>query len=202
MVEVARAKCRQEAAARVYVRKTYFWFGDAYSFELFYFVITVSLSSSTPIILPFGLLFFIIRHCVATYNLGQSRDFTFTNIGTRFHLSAITYVVASTVILQFYNALFLNLRKNKDNTALSFCAAFVSLMSGVLVLIQNSTKWKLPFQIVKPRRVLLSKPVKQNYVNPFLQKHSAWLDTEVRKKYQRDVATQVDIYTEIGTEQE
>ncbi len=195
MLEVAKAYCREEASARVFVQKTYFWFGDAYSFELFYFILVVSLSSATPIIMPFGLLLFLIRHVVATHNLKLERDYYITNIGTRFHLTAITYVAAACVLLQMYNALYFNLKvpgegEGNSHAPIAFVSGFTSLASIVFVALENSTDWKRPLRIVKKRKVLLSKPFRQDYVNPYFENYLFWMDKEADETFQQPAGTQ------------
>ena len=174
-VEILKSYSRPEARARIIVRKTVFWFGDAYSYELFIFVLCVSLGVSIPIILPFGLMFFLIKHCISSFNLRNKKDFRLTNVGLKFHMTAISYVTAAPVCLQFYTGFYLNIQSSKMSMALT--SGFVCILSSLLYMLQVSSRWKFPLKIVVPRKktVRIIRPSDDIYVPPYIEQNMAFI---------------------------
>ena len=173
-VEILKSHSRPEARARTVVRKTVFWFGDAYSYELFIFTLCVSLCISIPIILPFGLMFFLIKHCISSFNLRNKNDFRLTNVGLKFHLTAVSYVVGAPICLQFYTAFYLNIQSHNKPMALT--SGMVSVFSFLIFMLQVSSRWKFPFKIIVPRRKFISvKQLNEVYIPPYIEENMAFM---------------------------
>ena len=196
MIEILWSQSFSEAVRRVRFRKTYYWFGDVYAYELFYFIVTVSLSHATPIIAPFGLLFFIIRHCVVTYNLKQTQEFIYTNIGKSFHLAAIAYVIWAPISLQIYNALYLNVTWTSGSSfAASSCAAFIGIFCIAFLLLEKSSRWKFPILIVGERKKqnVSEQTLDEHFVPKCIQRNNKWLKYREKETYKVDATTQTVI---------
>ena len=144
-------------------KSAFFWFGEEYSWVLLHLYVTVSLSIAFPLITPIGLIYFVIKHFVDMYNLGNA--FKPTKVNFNFHLSAISFVIGSSVLLQFYNLLYIALNSSRLNLK-SKVAGFLTIFSLLLHVVQMASQWTWPFEVF-PEEIVRKKKLQQD-------KHLFW----------------------------
>ena len=124
--------------------KTYVWFGEYYSFDLLNLTMTIALSTTTPLILPIGWAYFMMKHMAASYTLRNA--YRSTKISVDFHKSVVSYVVGSTVLCQVYTAFFVNLNTDRGSYVAS-TSGFLTILYGALWLVQVDSSWRWPFPV-------------------------------------------------------
>ena len=72
------------------------------------FCMTLMYSVSCPLITPFGWLYFVTKHYVDRHNLRYA--YNPSKINKQVHSTAISFVILSTVLLQFFMLVFITLR--------------------------------------------------------------------------------------------
>ena len=140
-----------------------FWFGGESAWMFLHLFVVCSLSTAFPIITLVGIVYFVIKHLVDMYNLGSVAKPTKINKG--FHLSIISFVVGSSVSLQFYNLLYIALNSSRLNNT-SKLVGFVAIFSSLFHLIQMTSEWKWPFEIM-PKHSGSRKSNDEMYWPPF-----------------------------------
>ena len=75
------------------------------------FTITLSFSVVCPLITPFGLTYLVMKHCVDRYNIFFA--YVFTKINKSIHKTAVTFTIASLIILQFCILFFIAVKNSK-----------------------------------------------------------------------------------------
>ena len=81
-----------------------FRFGEQYARMMLIFAMVVMFSMSCPLITPFGLLYFILKHLVGRHNL--SYVYAWSRINKKVHATAINFVIMSVALLQFFMVIF------------------------------------------------------------------------------------------------
>jgi len=126
---------RSEADSRAIQRAvTYeFRFGEQYARMLLLFAMVIMYSISCPLITPFGLVYFILKHLVDKHNLAFV--YAPSKINKSVHRSAINFVIFCVTLLQVFMTSFSFIRSinvSVDNlttrTKLSLGLLFVSIM--------------------------------------------------------------------------
>ena len=148
---LARAKSKTEMNVQASRFQMEFCPSESASHEMFILILSVGLSSSTPLILPFGLLYFLVRHCVLSYNL-RRKDILTSAVDAKFHLVAISYVVGSAICLQMFTCLYFHIMSfetNSPETVWAIVSIVVAIFSIGLWSFQTCTGWTFPFKIVK-----------------------------------------------------
>ncbi|CAH1793257.1 unnamed protein product [Owenia fusiformis] len=121
----------KSAAEQTAVRKHLVWefqFGIQYAWMLCIFAVIVVYSIPCPLIVPFGLLYLILKHLVDRYNIyfayGPSK------IDKNIHTSAINFVIVAVIMLQFCIVFFTVLRSENTYglTVFSLVALFLTLI--------------------------------------------------------------------------
>ena len=79
-------------------------FGEQYARMLLLFAMVVMYSISCPLITPFGLLYFILKHLVDKHNLALV--YAPSKINKSVHRSAINFVIFCVTLLQVFMASF------------------------------------------------------------------------------------------------
>ena len=102
------------------------------------FCMTMMFCVSCPLITPFGLIYFIIKHYVDRHNI----FFVYkpSKINKKVHASAISFIVLSTVVLQFFMTIFSVLRSGaalneltlRSKYAVGLFLVSVNIFSGTL----------------------------------------------------------------------
>jgi len=88
-----------------------FRFGEQYARFLLIFAMVMMYSTSCPLITPFGLLFFVLKHLVDRHNLAFV--YAPSKINKKVHASAINFVIMSVGLLQLFMVIFSILRSGK-----------------------------------------------------------------------------------------
>ena len=105
------------------------------------FCMTMMFCVSCPLITPFGCLYFICKHYVDRHNI----FFVYkpSKINKKVHASAISFIVLSTVVLQFFMTIFSVLRSGAALTELTLRSKYavglflvsVNIFSGMYTLV-------------------------------------------------------------------
>jgi len=126
---------RSEAESRAIQRAvTYeFRFGEQYARMLLLFAMVIMYSISCPLITPFGLMYFILKHFVDKHNLAFV--YAPSKINKSVHRSAINFVIFCVTLLQVFMASFSFIRSINvsvgdltTRTKLSLVLLFLSIM--------------------------------------------------------------------------
>ena len=78
--------------------------GEQYARMMLLFCMTVMFCVSCPLITPFGCMYFITKHYVDRHNIFYV--YKPSKINKRVHATAISFVILSTVVLQFFMTIF------------------------------------------------------------------------------------------------
>ena len=81
-----------------------FRFGEQYARMMLLFCMTMMFCVSCPLITPFGCLYFITKHYVDRHNIFYV--YRPSKINKKVHATAISFVILSTVVLQFFMTIF------------------------------------------------------------------------------------------------
>lgn len=132
MVYSVRLFFARSSAEESAVRKTTVWefqFGIQYAWMLCVFAVVVAYSISCPLIVPFGLIHMIFKHMVDRYNIYFA--YRPSRISKGIHNTAITFVVASVILLQCNIVFFTAVRSEAVSAVFffSFVALFASLLA-------------------------------------------------------------------------
>ena len=98
-------RCRSKSKAELpFIQSTLakfeFQYGEHYARSMMILCMIVTYSVACPMITPFGLLYFVIKHCVDRYNLIYA--YRPTKVSRNIHKTVINFFVLSTVMLQFF----------------------------------------------------------------------------------------------------
>ena len=121
------------------------WFGDYYSFDLLNLAITMGLSTTCPIIVPFGLLYFIMKHIVSSYTLRNA--YAPTQIGVNFHRALVSYVVGTAVLCQVYTAAFVHIYASEKGSYAASTAGVIAALSVTLWIVEVDSAWRWPVPV-------------------------------------------------------
>ena len=78
--------------------------GEQYARMMLIFCMTMMFCVSCPLITPFGCMYFITKHYVDRHNIFYV--YKPSKINKRVHATAISFVILSTVVLQFFMTIF------------------------------------------------------------------------------------------------
>lgn len=109
----------RSSAERTSVRKHVIWefqYGQQYAWVLCVFAMIVAYSISCPLIVPFGLVYLVLKHLVDRYNLYFA--YKPSHISPSIHTTAINFVIIAVVFLQF-NIVFFSYIRERSIQALS-----------------------------------------------------------------------------------
>ena len=81
-----------------------FMFGYNYGWMLLIFAMTCAYCVVCPLITPFGLLYFVLKHLVDRHNLAFV--YARSKINKKVHALAINFVIMSVALLQFFMVIF------------------------------------------------------------------------------------------------
>ena len=109
-----------------------FPFGVNYAWMLLVFALTVSYSVICPLITPFGLFYFVIKHCVDRYNIYFA--YKRSKINKNIHGCAVNCVCISLLIQQLM-LMFFNTIRSKNETLLRPRAIFSITMFTIFCLL-------------------------------------------------------------------
>jgi hypothetical protein len=104
MIQICWSRSQADTPAIQRSIRYEFRFGEQYARMMLLFCMTVMFSVSCPLITPFGCLYFITKHYVDRHNIFYV--YKPSKISKRVHATAISFVILSTVVLQFFMTIF------------------------------------------------------------------------------------------------
>ncbi|XP_078675138.1 osmosensitive cation channel TMEM63C-like isoform X2 [Branchiostoma floridae x Branchiostoma belcheri] len=108
-----------------------FQFGTQYAWMMCIFTITTVYSITCPLIVPFGLIYMILKHLVDRYNIYYA--YNPSRISPDIHNSAVNYVIAAAVLLQC-SLLFFSIIRLGTLDAHTIVTALVLVMTLALII--------------------------------------------------------------------
>jgi len=139
-----------------------FPFGVNYAWMLLVFALTVSYSVICPLITPFGLFYFVIKHCVDRYNIYFA--YKRSKINKNIHGCAVNCVCISLLIQQLM-LMFFNTIRSKNETLLRPRAIFSITMFTIFCLLFIAQMFFHAFKGISPIQYTISSP-QQQYTGP------------------------------------
>uniref|UniRef100_A0A673X939 Transmembrane protein 63C n=1 Tax=Salmo trutta TaxID=8032 RepID=A0A673X939_SALTR len=128
MVYALRLCLAKPGAERIHVKRSQayeFQFGLEYAWTMCIYAVSMTYSITCPIIMPFGLLYLILKHMVDRYNIYYA--YVPTNLNQRIHTAAISQVIVAPILCMFWLLFFSVLRLGPMHPITLF--TFVSLVS-------------------------------------------------------------------------
>ncbi|XP_051776066.1 calcium permeable stress-gated cation channel 1 isoform X1 [Erpetoichthys calabaricus] len=132
LVYATRLCFAKSEAERIHVKRNQayeFQFGLEYAWTMCIFAVSMTYSITCPIIVPFGLLYMILKHLVDRYNIYYA--YVPTKLSQRIHSAAITQVIVAPSLCMFWLLFFSVLRLGPVRpitlftfVALLFCITF------------------------------------------------------------------------------
>ncbi|KAK6307255.1 hypothetical protein J4Q44_G00224030 [Coregonus suidteri] len=128
MVYALRLCLAKPGAERIHVKRSQayeFQFGLQYAWTMCIYAVSMTYSITCPIIVPFGLLYLILKHMVDRYNIYYA--YVPTKLNQRIHTAAISQVIVAPILCMFWLLFFSVLRLGPMRPITLF--TFVSLLS-------------------------------------------------------------------------
>ena len=116
-----------------------FRYGEQYARMILLFCMTMMFCVSCPLITPFGCLYFIMKHYVDRHNIFYV--YKPSKINKKVHATAISFIVLSTVVLQFFMTIFSVLRSGVALTELTLRSKYAIGLFLVSVNIFSAQLW-------------------------------------------------------------
>ena len=104
LVQICVSRSKADTPAIRKAVKYEFRFGEQYARMMLIFAMVVMFSMSCPLITPFGLLYFVLKHLVDRHNLAFV--YARSKINKKVHALAINFVIMSVALLQFFMVIF------------------------------------------------------------------------------------------------
>ena len=104
LVQICVSRSKADTPAIRKAIKYEFRFGEQYARMMLIFAMVVMFSMSCPLITPFGLLYFILKHMVDRHNLAFV--YARSKINKKIHATAINFVIMSVALLQLFMVIF------------------------------------------------------------------------------------------------
>uniref|UniRef100_A0AAY5L1W3 Transmembrane protein 63C n=1 Tax=Esox lucius TaxID=8010 RepID=A0AAY5L1W3_ESOLU len=111
MVYALRLCFAKSGAERIHVKRSQayeFQFGLEYAWTMCIYAVSMTYSITCPIIVPFGLLYLILKHMVDRYNIYYA--YVPTKLNQRIHTAALSQVIVAPVLCMFWLLFFSVLR--------------------------------------------------------------------------------------------
>uniref|UniRef100_A0A803YG80 Transmembrane protein 63C n=1 Tax=Meleagris gallopavo TaxID=9103 RepID=A0A803YG80_MELGA len=117
LVYTARLCLAKSEPERLHINQAYqFQFGLEYAWTCCIFSVVMTYSITCPIIVPFGLLYMLLKHMVDRYNIYYV--YIPTKLNQRLHVAAISQVVVAPILCMFWLLFFSVLRLGIDSLEL------------------------------------------------------------------------------------
>uniref|UniRef100_A0A8U7MTY2 Transmembrane protein 63C n=1 Tax=Corvus moneduloides TaxID=1196302 RepID=A0A8U7MTY2_CORMO len=117
LVYTARLCFAKSEPERLHVNQAYqFQFGLEYAWTCCIFSVVMTYSITCPIIVPFGLLYMLLKHMVDRYNIYYV--YIPTKLNQRLHVAAISQVVVAPILCMFWLLFFSVLRLGRESLGL------------------------------------------------------------------------------------
>uniref|UniRef100_A0A8C5THB8 Transmembrane protein 63C n=1 Tax=Malurus cyaneus samueli TaxID=2593467 RepID=A0A8C5THB8_9PASS len=119
LVYTARLCFAKSEPERLHVKRVayQFQFGLEYAWTCCIFSVVMTYSITCPIIVPFGLLYMLLKHMVDRYNIYYV--YIPTKLNQRLHIAAISQVVVAPILCMFWLLFFSVLRLGRESILLS-----------------------------------------------------------------------------------
>ncbi|KAG5857530.1 calcium permeable stress-gated cation channel 1 [Anguilla anguilla] len=130
MVYALRLCFAKSEAERIHVKRSQayeFQFGLEYAWTMCIFAVSMTYSITCPIIVPFGLLYLVLKHLVDRYNIYYA--YVPTKLNQRIHSAAVSQVIVAPVLCMLWLLFFSVLRLGPMRPITLF--TFVSLLSCI-----------------------------------------------------------------------
>uniref|UniRef100_A0A3P8XVS8 Transmembrane protein 63C n=1 Tax=Esox lucius TaxID=8010 RepID=A0A3P8XVS8_ESOLU len=126
MVYALRLCFAKSGAERIHVKRVRgaFQFGLEYAWTMCIYAVSMTYSITCPIIVPFGLLYLILKHMVDRYNIYYA--YVPTKLNQRIHTAALSQVIVAPVLCMFWLLFFSVLRLGPVRPITLF--TFISLL--------------------------------------------------------------------------
>uniref|UniRef100_A0A8C9W186 Transmembrane protein 63C n=1 Tax=Scleropages formosus TaxID=113540 RepID=A0A8C9W186_SCLFO len=124
MVYALRLCFAKSEAERIHNQAYEFQFGLEYAWTMCIFAVSMTYSITCPIIVPFGLLYLVLKHMVDRYNIYYA--YVPTKLNQRIHYAAVSQVVVAPILCMFWLLFFSVLRLGPLRPVTLF--TFVSLL--------------------------------------------------------------------------
>ncbi|MGH0190456.1 UNVERIFIED_CONTAM: hypothetical protein FKN15_046047, partial [Acipenser sinensis] len=131
VVYATRLCFAKSEAERIHVKRNQayeFQFGLEYAWTMCIFAVSMTYSITCPIIVPFGLLYMILKHLVDRYNIYYA--YVPTKLNQRIHSAAISQVIIAPILCMFWLLFFSVLRLGPVRPITLF--TFVALLFCIL----------------------------------------------------------------------
>lgn len=89
-----------------------FDYGLQYAWILTVFTVTICFSVVCPFITPFGLIYLLLKHFVDRYNIYFA--YIYTKVDKNIHRNAVSFTIASVIMLQFSILFFIVVKNRKS----------------------------------------------------------------------------------------
>ena len=116
LLQVCISRSKADTPAIRKAIKYEFRFGDQYARMMLIFAMVIMFSMSCPLITPFGLVYFLLKHFVDKHNLAFV--YARSKVNNKMHATAIKMVIVSVALLQVFTLLFSFVR-SQDTFSLS-----------------------------------------------------------------------------------
>uniref|UniRef100_A0AAX7UK80 Transmembrane protein 63B n=1 Tax=Astatotilapia calliptera TaxID=8154 RepID=A0AAX7UK80_ASTCA len=107
-----------------------FQFGAAYAWMMNVFTVVMAYSITCPIIVPFGLMYMLLKHLVDRYNMYYA--YLPSKLDKKIHSGAVTQVVAAPILCLFWLLFFSTVRTGKPRPP-QLCQTFLAMLLRVQV---------------------------------------------------------------------
>ncbi|MBN3298775.1 osmosensitive cation channel TMEM63C [Amia ocellicauda] len=127
MVYALRLCFAKSEAERIHVKRSQayeFQFGLEYAWTMCIFAVSMTYSITCPIIVPFGLVYLVLKHLVDRYNIYYA--YVPTKLNQRIHSAAVSQVIVAPILCMFWLLFFSVLRLGPVRPITLF--TFVSLL--------------------------------------------------------------------------
>ncbi|XP_064420988.1 calcium permeable stress-gated cation channel 1 isoform X2 [Latimeria chalumnae] len=131
IVYATRLCFAKSEAERLHVKRNQayeFQFGLEYAWTMCIFAVVMTYSITCPVIVPFGLLYMLLKHLVDRYNIYYA--YIPTKLSQRIHLAAISQVIVAPILCMFWLLFFsvLRLGPTRPITLFTFVALLVCIL--------------------------------------------------------------------------
>ncbi|XP_019862108.1 PREDICTED: CSC1-like protein 2, partial [Amphimedon queenslandica] len=127
-----RIRAKTKLEKRQIIREYDFKFGTKYASNLIIFTMTSALSLTTPLVVPFGALFFGIKYLIDKYNLLYGYKPVYVSGRQYLHKSAMKLVMVGVVFVQFVT-LFYSVVREGSVSARSIVLLVLLIVTGLLL---------------------------------------------------------------------
>ncbi|XP_013411385.1 CSC1-like protein 2 isoform X2 [Lingula anatina] len=138
---VIKLLCARSHAEQASVRRSVLWefqFGQNYAWMLTIFAVTMTYSIPCPLIVPFGLLYLVLKYAVDRYNIYFA--YAPSKINKNIHTSAINFVLIAVVLLQC-NILFFTVIRTDPIQGISGFSAITLFIIMLMFIGRLSFGW-------------------------------------------------------------